>query len=109
MNGKSKGFVQVPIDVVNAQDITTLEKMVLISLISYDFHDKAGRQKKIVWPSMERIGKNIGLSRKTVWEAIKNLAKMGYIEIESRRGQSSRYHFLDKATVTCVADTQVKS
>ena len=68
-------------------------------LVYIYLHDRMDSEKK-AWPSINRIGTDLSMSRSTVKRAIADLVAAGYVRKETahRKNQSctsNRYHLLE--------------
>ena len=57
-----KSFVQPPIRVLMDNRLTSGQKLLYASLMSFDFADKDGKRKGIVYPSIHKLHERSGLS-----------------------------------------------
>ena len=88
--------------------VTTNERVVLLELANY-----ADDQAWQCYPSMDTIGGNTGLSRRSVLRAVAQLSERGLISFEKRftpHGQSSHIYTLNrtikKAKTPCDSQSQ---
>lgn len=79
------GFTKVPNSVLYADDITSTEKLVYILLRSMAI----GRDE--CFPSTDKLGKLLGITRRTISTCLKNLEDGGYINKQRRFGNTNVY------------------
>lgn len=84
-----KGFTQVPNAILRSKKISPGAKLAYAGLISYAWN------KDNCFPGQDRLGEDIGVTRQTVNEYIKELSKKGFIKVERRgQGRSNIYELL---------------
>lgn len=75
-----KGYTNIPNYVLYATTIGSHAKLVYAMLLSYAWRNNAA------FPGQERLGRDCGISARTVFAALKELDDQGFISI-IRRGQ----------------------
>jgi biotin operon repressor len=98
---KRNGFTMVRNDILSARDLTPLDKLVLVALLSFDWQAKDGARKGKVWPGQRTIADTCGVSRRSIRVALARLRETGYVEFDSTRGRGhiAEYTFTDKALI----------
>ena len=86
------GFTQVPNCIINDKQLSLSAKLVYAKLLSYAWNNNR------VFPGQERMAEEIGATRKTIYTAITELQKAGYLEVE-RRGQGLTNRYILRHTV----------
>ncbi len=76
------GYTLVPNFVLNSKVLSGRAKLVYAIMLSYAYGGKAA-----IFPGQERLAKQCGSSPRSVWSAIRELQKGGYISV-IRRGMT---------------------
>lgn len=71
------------------KDLTTIEKMIMITLISHKNEKNGGK----IWPSIKRISLLSGVSKKTIYKKLPKLLKKFNIRKERIYGEKNIYFF----------------
>ncbi|MEO1700913.1 MAG: helix-turn-helix domain-containing protein [Pseudomonadota bacterium] len=89
-----RGFTQIPNAILKAKCIGGGAKLAYAMLLSYAMGDDE------CFPGQDRLGIDMGISRQTANQYIKELADKGYINIKRRgQGRSNLYEINLKAKV----------
>ena len=75
-------FVIMPINFIRSKNYTNNEKMVYIYLFTY------GIKSKMAFPKIDRIAKDLSMSKVTVIKCIKNLCEKKLLAVRKRRNGS---------------------
>ena len=82
------GFTQVPNPILMSKRISPGAKLAYTALLSYAWN------KGYCYPGQERMGRDIGVTRQTVNEYIKELEKKGYVSVKRRGQGKSNYYYI---------------
>ena len=89
-----RGFTQIPNAILKAKGISGGAKLAYAMLLSYAMGDDQ------CFPGQDRLGLDMGVSRQTANQYIKELADKGFINIKRRgQGRSNLYEINLKARV----------
>ena len=88
-SSENGGFFKVPNSVMDCEELTGTEKLVLLSLLR---HYNAEQQR--AWPSIRLIAKEADISNFWTVETLKRLEKKGVIRTEKKWGCGTRYDVL---------------
>ena len=91
---KLKGFTQVPNLVLFDTSLSPLDRLVMATLLSFDWQDGNGVRKRQVWPSIETLANLVGRSRRQIIRALQRLEQAGYIAIARDPGNVNVYRIL---------------
>ncbi len=84
-----KGFTQVPNAILRSKEISPGAKLAYSGLLSYAW------EKDNCFPGQDKLGTDIGVTRQTVNEYIKELRTKGFIRVTRRgQGKSNLYELL---------------
>ena len=83
-----QGFTQVPNPILKSKRISPGAKLAYTALLSYAWNTGA------CYPGQERMGVDIGVTRQTVNEYIKELEKKGYVSVKRRGQGKSNYYYI---------------
>lgn len=84
-----KGFTQVPNAILRAKKLSPGAKLAYAALISYAWHENE------CFPGQDRLGTDIGVTRQTANEYIRELRTKGFIRVTRRgQGRSNVYELL---------------
>lgn len=83
------GFTKVSNSIITSTEITFNEKMVYICLRMHKM------SKEVAFPSFTTLAEELGCSRRTIANCIKELLSKGIITREKRFYRSNRYSFPD--------------
>ncbi len=84
-----KGFTQVPNAILRSKEISPGAKLAYSGLLSYAWNND------YCFPGQETLGNDIGVTRQTVNEYIKELRTKGFIQVKRRgQGRSNIYELL---------------
>ena len=84
-----KGFTQVPNAILRSKKISPGAKLAYAALISYAWHTAS------CFPGQETLGNDIGVTRQTANEYIKELRIKGFVKVTRRgQGRSNIYELL---------------
>jgi hypothetical protein len=91
--GAPAGFVKVPSRVVFATELSPAARLVLMGLFAYDWKVN-GKRKGYVYPAQGALARYLGLSKRTVQTAVRELETEGYIRVDrgGGRNQTNRYY-----------------
>lgn len=84
----SKGFVSVPIKLIECRQalgLSTTEFVVLVTLCSYRYSNRP------IWPAVKSISKRSGVDVRSVYRATSRLENLGLIGKERQEGQTTLY------------------
>lgn len=76
----SMGYTNIPNHILYSGVLSSHAKLVYTMLLSYAY------TRNHVFPGQERLARQCGISARSVWEAIRELDKKGFITV-IRRGQ----------------------
>ena len=89
-----RGFTQVPNVILKSKKISAGAKLAYAMLLSYSYGDDK------CFPGQDRLGTDMGISRQTANQYIKELEAKGFINIKRRgQGRSNLYEINLKAKV----------
>jgi biotin operon repressor len=89
-----KGFTQIPNVILKSAKLSGGAKLAYTMLLSYAMQDDQ------CFPGQDRLGVDMGISRQSANKFIKELAKLGFINIKRRgQGRSNLYEINLKAKV----------
>lgn len=80
------GFTQVPNPILKSKRISPGAKLAYTALLSYAWNCN------YCYPGQQRMGEDIGVTRQTVNEYIKELERKGYVDVK-RRGQGRSNYY----------------
>ena len=83
-----KGFTQVPNAILRSKKISPGAKLAYSGLLSYAW------EKDSCFPGQDTLGDDIGVTRQTVNEYIKELEKKGYVSVKRRGQGKSNYYYI---------------
>ena len=84
-----KGFTQVPNAILRSKKISPGAKLAYSGLLSYAW------EKDSCFPGQDTLGDDIGVTRQTVCEYIKELRTKGFIRVTRRgQGRSNLYELM---------------
>ena len=84
-----KGFTMVPNSILRAKKLSPGAKLAYSGLLSYAW------EKDNCFPGQDRLGEDLGVTRQTVNEYIKELRTKGLIRVRRRgQGRSNLYELL---------------
>jgi len=84
-----KGFTQVPNAILRSKKISPGAKLAYSGLLSYAW------DKESCFPGQDTLGEDLGVTRQTVNEYIKELRTKGFIRVKRRgQGRSNIYELL---------------
>ncbi|MEM6931967.1 MAG: helix-turn-helix domain-containing protein [Pseudomonadota bacterium] len=84
-----KGFTQVPHTILRSKKLSPGAKLAYAGLLSYAWH------RDSCFPGQDRLGVDIGVTRQTANEYIKELRTKGFIRVTRRgQGRSNLYELL---------------
>ncbi|MCC7362723.1 MAG: helix-turn-helix domain-containing protein [Anaerolineales bacterium] len=66
--------------------LTGSESLLLAALAAYDWADRAGGRKGVVWPSLATLAADLGVTPRTVSRGLARLVAVGLIAREQNRG-----------------------
>ena len=89
MAGSEGGFTVISNDLIRHRELSTTEKVILFSLLSY-----LNVEQQRAWPSITTIAECAGVSEFWAREQLKTLETKGYIKTEKRPGHVTRYEIL---------------
>lgn len=89
MAGNEGGFTVISNDLIRHRELSTTEKVILFSLLSY-----LNVEQQRAWPSVSTIAECAGVSEFWAREQLKALETKGYIKTEKRPGHVTRYEIL---------------
>ncbi len=72
------GFTQVPNFIINHKGLSPTAKIVYAKLLSYAWHNNR------VFPGQDTLAEELGMVRKTVYTALTELQREGFLEVERR-------------------------
>jgi hypothetical protein len=102
-----KSFVQVPIRVLMDNTLTSGQKILFASLMSFDFADKKGKRKGMVYPGIHTLRERSGLSERSVISGLNRLVELNYItRIRVGKKCNNRYVFVHPPTISEPQDLQ---
>jgi hypothetical protein len=78
-------FLKIPLSILSRTDLTSTEKLIICSLI-----DRSGNNG-VAWPGYDRIGKDLGVTKVAVLNAVKSLERSGWLVVDRQNGMSNRY------------------
>ena len=83
------------------------QKILLASLMSFDFADKDGKRKGMVFPSITVLSERSGLSPRSIINGINALEELNYIQsIRVGKKCNNRYFFVHPPTTSEPQDLQ---
>ncbi len=89
-----RGFTQIPNVILKTNQITGGAKLAYAMLLSY------AMQKDQCFPGQDRLGTDIGVTRQTANQYIKELEEKGFVNIKRRgQGRSNLYEINLKANI----------
>lgn len=74
----SQGFTQIPNALLRDKKLSPSAKLCYSMLLSYAW------QKEACFPGQEKLGEDIGMTRKSVYRFLKELERFGYLETKRR-------------------------
>jgi biotin operon repressor len=84
-----KGFTQVPNAILRSKKISPGAKLAYSGLLSYAWHQDC------CFPGQDTLGADLGVTRQTVNEYIRELRSKGFINVKRRgQGRSNIYELL---------------
>jgi biotin operon repressor len=87
---KRNDFTIVQNSLITDSNLSDSEFRLLVAMQSYDWQDKeTGERKGAVWPSMARLGKQLGVGRRAIFDRLQRLVKKGYL-VPLRQGGGRR-------------------
>lgn len=89
MASNEGGFTVISNDLIRHRELSTTEKVILFSLLSY-----LNVEQQRAWPSITTIAECAGVSEFWAREQLKALETKGYIKTEKRPGHVTRYEIL---------------
>jgi len=89
MTSNEGGFTVISNDLIRHRELSTTEKVILFSLLSY-----LNVEQQRAWPSITTIAECAGVSEFWAREQLKALETKGYIKTEKRPGHVTRYEIL---------------
>lgn len=89
MASSEGGFTVIANDLIRHRELSTTEKVILFSLLSY-----LNVEQQRAWPSVTTIAECAGVSEFWAREQLKALETKGFIKTEKRPGHVTRYEIL---------------
>jgi len=87
--------------------LTSGQKILFASLLSFDFADKEGNRKEVVFPSIYKLHERSGLSERSVISGLDRLVELNYItRIRVGKKCNNRYVFVHPPTTSEPQDLQ---
>ena len=85
----TKGFTQVPNAILKSKKISPGAKLAYSGLLSYAWNNDC------CFPGQDRLGEDLGVTRQTVNEYVRELRTKGFIRVQRRgQGRSNIYELL---------------
>jgi len=88
-------------EIFEDQRLRPIEKLTYLALTYF-----ANNETQACFPSIQKLVEITGLSRRSIFKAIKRLEELGYIHIERHQGGSSTYYLLDPHQCTRCTSAQ---
>ena len=83
-------YVKIPLHILEDRTLSSLAKLAYGRLRLYAENDSG-----TAWPSMDKLGRDIGKSDRQVRREVLTLVKRGLLKAKARRGQTTKFTFPD--------------